>query len=70
MTRDMSAEAAGIGLLIAFNHHASRTECDAMTDTITVCGTTRDPTTRNANAIMHIIDWGQPLWKQLPLFAP
>lgn len=30
---DMSAEAAGIAVcLIAYNHHACRTECDAMTE--------------------------------------
>lgn len=52
---DMSAEAAGMARLMAFSHHACRTECDAMTEHYYACGTTRS-TTRECNAIMHIID--------------
>jgi hypothetical protein len=45
---DMSAEAAGIAVcLMAYSHHACRTECDAMTEHYYRCGTSRS-TTRNA----------------------
>ena len=53
---DMSAEAAGIAVcLMAFSHHACRTECDAMTEHYYRL---RDYALNHAecNAIMHIID--------------
>ena len=52
----MSAEAAGIAVcLMAFSHHACRTECDAMTEHYYRL---RDYALNHAecNAIMHIID--------------
>lgn len=53
---EMSAEAAGIVVcLIAYSHHTSRTECDAMTEHYYRL---RDYALNHAecNAIMHIID--------------
>lgn len=53
---EMSAEAAGIAVcLIAYSHHACRTECDAMTEHYYRL---RDYALRHAecNAIMRIID--------------
>lgn len=53
---EMSAEAAGIAVcLIAYSHHACRTECDAMTEHYYRL---RDYALMHAecNAIMHIID--------------
>lgn len=53
---DMSAEAAGIAVcLMAYSHHAMRTECDAMTEHYYRL---RDYALNHAegNAIMHIID--------------
>lgn len=53
---DMSPEAAGIAVcLIAYSHHACRTECDAMTEHYYRL---RDYTLNHAecSAIMHIID--------------
>lgn len=53
---EMSAEAAGIAVcLIAYSHHACRTECDAMTAHYYRL---RDYALRHpeCNAIMHIID--------------
>lgn len=53
---EMSAEAAGIAVcLIAYSHHACRTECDAMTEHYYCL---RDYALRHAecSTIMHIID--------------
>ncbi|MGC6031643.1 antirestriction protein [Enterobacter kobei] len=53
---ELSAEAAGIAVcLIAYSHHAMRTECDAMTEHYYRL---RDYALNHAecNAIMHIID--------------
>ncbi|PLC59975.1 hypothetical protein B9P82_27685 [Citrobacter sp. L55] len=53
---EMSAEAAGIAVcLIAYSHHACRTECDAMTEHYYRL---RDYALRHAecSTIMHIID--------------
>ncbi|KFC91898.1 MULTISPECIES: antirestriction protein [Enterobacteriaceae] len=53
---EMSSEAAGIAVcLIAYSHHACRTECDAMTEHYYRL---RDYALNHAecNAIMHIID--------------
>ncbi|MHB3162423.1 antirestriction protein [Klebsiella pneumoniae] len=53
---EMSAEAAGIAAcLMAYSHHACRTECDAMTEHYYRL---RDYTLNHpeCNAIMHIID--------------
>ena len=53
---EMSAEAAGIAAcLMAYSHHAMRTECDAMTEHYYRL---RDYALNHAecNAIMHIID--------------
>jgi hypothetical protein len=52
---EMSAEAAGIACLMAYSHHAMRTECDAMTEHYYRL---RDYALNHAecSAIMHIID--------------
>ena len=53
---ELSAEAAGIAIcLMAYSHHACRTECDAMTEHYYRL---RDYALSHAecNAIMHIID--------------
>ncbi|MGL5968074.1 MAG: antirestriction protein [Kluyvera sp.] len=53
---ELSAEAAGIAVcLMAYSHHACRTECDAMTEH---CYRLRDYALHHpeCNAIMHIID--------------
>ncbi|HBY9715006.1 TPA: antirestriction protein [Klebsiella aerogenes] len=53
---ELSAEAAGIAIcLMAYSHHACRTECDAMTEHYYHL---RDYALNHAecNAIMHIID--------------